>query len=346
MRASVIVITRNRSHSIAETLEALSRQDHPDFEVLVIDSSDGDEKERTAKLAAQFGAKHVHEPRRGQALARNTGIPLATGEVIAFTDDDCIPAKDWLAKNVQNFFDPAIWACTGRVVKHNDGEVSQLFEEVAGQDLGGERRVFTRADIQFGVGVLLANATKVFAKHMKSSAPAPWCLGHGSSMAFRRRVFEQYGGFDQRFGWGCPFGGCEDIEVLYRPLKAGHATVYEPSAVVQQNHRFTAEEVFRTRYVYSYAGAGFMKAHRKDALMVFMFYGRLLQLLIKSAQYKLLGDGKLAQSFGSDLRGFLDGWTAYRKYVRENRSTWASPATPAIPPVTARSDGRETSTAH
>ena len=320
MRASVIVITRNRSHSISETLEALSKQDHSDYKVLVIDSSDGAEKEATSKLVAQFGAEYFHEPRRGQALARNTGIPLASGEVIAFTDDDCIPAKDWLSKKVQNFSDPTIWACTGRVVKHSDGDASQLFEEVAGQDLGGERRVFTQQDIHFGPGMLLANATKVFAKHMKSSAPVPWCLGHGSSMAFRREAFRQNGGFDERYGWGCPLGGCEDIEILYRTLKAGQKTAYEPAAVVRHKHRFTAEEVFKTRYIYSYGGAGFMRQNQKDMLMVFMFYGRLLQLLIKSAQYKLLGKKELAKSFGSDLRGYLDGWKSYRKFARVSRT--------------------------
>lgn len=321
MRASVIVITRNRSHSIGETLEALAKQDHPDCEVLVIDSSDGAEKEQTEKLVGQFGAqfKYVHEPRRGQALARNTGIPLTTGEVVAFTDDDCIPARDWLSKKVQNFSDPAIWACTGRVVKHQDGDASQLFEEVAGQDLGPERRVFTKADLDFGPGVLLANVTKVFAKHMKSGAPVPWCLGHGSSMSFRREAFRQIGGLDERYGWGQPFGGCEDIEIFFRTLKSGHKLVYEPAAVVRHKHRFTAEEVFRTRYIYSYAGAAFMRAQKADALMVFQFYGRLLQLLIKTAQFKITGKKDLAKSFGSDLRGFLDGWKSYRQYARLSR---------------------------
>jgi hypothetical protein len=54
--------------------------------------------------------------------------------------------------------------------------------------------------------------------------------------------------------------------------------------------------------------------------MFFMFHGRLLQLIIKTAQYKVLGKTDLARSFGSDLRGFLDGWSAHRKFAKENRS--------------------------
>lgn len=320
MRASVIVITRNRADSIPEALQALARQNYPDFEVLVVDSSDSTEKEKTEAAVKLGGAKYIFEPRRGQALARNSAIPKTTGEIVAFTDDDCIPEPDWLAQKVKNFSDPTVWACTGRVIQHDAGGASGLFEEVAGQDLGGEKRVFVKSDLAFGLGFLLANVMKVFAKHMKSRAPVPFGIGHGSSMAFRREAFRTNGAFDERYGGGSPLGGCEDIEILYRTLKSGHSVVYEPAAVVRHKHRFLAEEVFKTRYVYSYAGAAFMRQNQNDALMVFMFYGRLLQLVIKSAQYKLMGKKDLAKSFGSDLRGYLDGWKAYRKFARFSRT--------------------------
>jgi glycosyltransferase involved in cell wall biosynthesis len=334
MRSSVIVITRNRSASIPETLQAISESACPDFELLVVDSSEGSEKENTARRVKDYGAKYIYEPRRGQSLARNTGLAQAGGEIIAFTDDDCIPARDWLANKVRNFSDAAVWGCSGRVVQHSREGAADLFEEVAGQDLGTERRVYTRNDIGFGIGMLLANATKVFAKHMKSSAPVPWCIGHGSSMAFRREVFERIGGLDERFGGGAPLKGCEDIEMFYRILKSGHTVVYEPTAVVRHKHRLSAEEVFKTRYIYSHSGAAMMRHYRKDPLMFFMFYGRLLQLVIKSAQYRLLRKTELARSFASDLRGFLDGWSAHRRLAKDRD---AQPRKLALLPQTAPS---------
>src|ERR1051325_7495623 len=99
---------------------------------------------------------------------------------------------------------------------------SNLFEEVAGQDLGPERRMFTKQDLDFGFGILLANVGKVFAKHMKNRAPAPWSIGHGSSTSFRREAFQKLGGFDARFGGGAPLKACDDTEMFYRILKAGH----------------------------------------------------------------------------------------------------------------------------
>ena len=317
MRTSVVVITRNRANFIGEAFEAITQQNHPDFDIIVVDSSTGADREKTEQLARQYGIKYVAEPRRGQALARNRGIASASGELIAFTDDDCVPARDWLAQTVKNFSDPLVWICTGRVRQHSHGDAADLFEEVAGQDLGGERRMFGPEDIRFSLGFVLSNVTKVFAKHLKSGAPAPFGIGHGSSMAFRRVALEKLSGFDERFGGDSIIKyAIEDIELFYRALKSGHKIVYEPLASVRHKHKLSAEEVFKTRYIYSYTGAALLWEHRNSPKMLFMFCGRLVQLLLKCAQYKILGKQKLAQSFGSDLRGFLDGWSAYRKFAR------------------------------
>lgn len=332
MRATIIVCTRNRSGSISETLESLARLEGGDFDILIVDSSDDMDKEQTAELAKKFGAKYVHEPRRGLSIARNTGIAAASGEIIAFTDDDCVPEKDWLAQKIKNYSNPDVWACTGRVIQQHTGGASDLFEEVAGQDLGPEKRVFNPADVRGGIGFLLSNIGKVFAKHMKSRAPAPFGIGHGSSLSFRREFFAKTGGCDERFGAGAPFKGCDDLEMLYRVLKSGHSIIYEPTAIVRHKHRLTsdaetsstirnlvetsAEEVYKTRYIYSFAGAAMLREFRSDLPMRFMFYGRLLQLLIKSAQYKLTAKPELARSFAADLRGFLDGARAHKEFLQ------------------------------
>jgi glycosyltransferase involved in cell wall biosynthesis len=317
MRASIIVITRNRSNYIEETFAALRAQNANDFEIIVVDSSGENERKTTTKLAAKYEIRYIYEPRHGQALARNVGVTHASGDIIAFTDDDCVPAHDWLAKQLEIFSNPSIWACTGRVIQHNREGAADLFEEVAGQDLGTLRRSFFPADTRLSFSFLSDNVLKVFAKHMKSDAPVPFGIGHGSSMSFRREVFKQIGDFNVMFGNSVVKYAIEDIELFYRILKAGHSILYEPAAVVSHKHKLTAEEVFKTRYIYSYSGAALMWKYRRDTRMSFLFWGRLLQLLIKNVQYKIQRRTHLAKSFGFDLRGFLDGWAACRQLVKQ-----------------------------
>ncbi|MCX6927976.1 MAG: glycosyltransferase, partial [Verrucomicrobia bacterium] len=278
MRASIIVCTRDRADSIVETFEALAALEPAGTEIVVVDTSKGKEKEKTFQLAKRFGARYVHEPRSGLSLARNTGIANATGDIIAFTDDDCIPAPDWLAHKVRVLSAPTVWGCTGRVVQHSSAGACDLFNEVAGQDLGPERREFTRQNLEFGLGMFFSNVAKIFAKHMKSRAPGPWSIGHGSSMAFRREVFDRVGKFDERLGGGAPLKSCDDTEMFYRVLKSGHRIIYEPAAVVRHKHGLDNQDVYKTRYGYSFGGAAFMWEYKHDPLMFVMFWGRLVQL--------------------------------------------------------------------
>jgi GT2 family glycosyltransferase len=114
--------------------------------------------------------------------------------------------------------------------------------------------------------------------------------------------------------------------MFYRVLKSGHRIIYEPAAVVRHKHGLDNEDVFKTRYGYSFGGAAFMWEHKRDPLMFVMFWGRLLQLVLKTAQYKLLRKKDLAASFGSDLRGFLEGWALCRKMAKARPVPAGKPA--------------------
>jgi glycosyltransferase involved in cell wall biosynthesis len=318
MKVSVIVVTRNHSSYLAGALQALSLQNYSDFEIIVVDSSNGVEQSKSADLAARHGAKYVFEQRRGVAIARNAGLPFCTGDIIAYTDDDCLPKENWLSRIVSNYADLEVWACSGRVIPYRREDAADLFEEVAGQDLGEVRRIFTPQDVTFSFRKLVANAGKVFAKHLKSKGFAPWCVGHGSSMSFRKAALEQLGGFDNRLGGGAVLHAGEDIDIHYRILKSGHSITYDPTAVVRHNHhRTNMEDVYYTRYFYTFAGTAIMAQYWKDPLMFFSLCGRFIQLLIKFTQYNLTGRKELARVFKEDLRGMRDGIAAQKKNPRD-----------------------------
>jgi glycosyltransferase involved in cell wall biosynthesis len=96
---SVIVPTRARLAQLERCLEALAAQDYPTdrFEVLVVnDGSPPLPAEVLRRFEARLRLRSIDQPWGGPASARNTGIREAGGRFLAFTDDDCAPAPDWL----------------------------------------------------------------------------------------------------------------------------------------------------------------------------------------------------------------------------------------------------------
>jgi glycosyltransferase involved in cell wall biosynthesis len=93
-KVSVVVATYNGQRTIESCLDSLSRLNYPHYEIIVVDDGSTD---LTPQLVAKFPqARYLRQTNSGLSVARNTGIGVATGEVVAFTDDDCRPDGDWL----------------------------------------------------------------------------------------------------------------------------------------------------------------------------------------------------------------------------------------------------------
>ncbi len=99
---SVIIPVFNDAHRLQICLEALGNQTYPEnlYEVIVVDNGSDEAVEKIVGHFAQ--ASVIVENRPGSYAARNKGIALAGGEIIAFTDADCIPGTDWIKKGVFN----------------------------------------------------------------------------------------------------------------------------------------------------------------------------------------------------------------------------------------------------
>src|SRR5947208_6862714 len=103
-RVSVCVCTFNRAERLGETLAALQAMDGPsacDVEILVVDNNSSDDTRAIVEDAAgrgPFRVEYVFEPRQGKSFALNTAMERARGDVIALTDDDVIPSRQWLAR--------------------------------------------------------------------------------------------------------------------------------------------------------------------------------------------------------------------------------------------------------
>ncbi|RLE53876.1 MAG: hypothetical protein DRJ30_06230 [Candidatus Methanomethylicota archaeon] len=100
IRISVVIITYNSANSLEPLLISLRRQTLLPDEIIVVDGGSRDE---TVKIAKKFDCKIHIEPVKIRAKARNLGVQVASGEILAFIDSDCIPERDWLENLVRNF---------------------------------------------------------------------------------------------------------------------------------------------------------------------------------------------------------------------------------------------------
>ena len=226
---TVVVCTRDRPELLARCLEGLAAQVPPPAEVLVVDNAPSDD--RTAKLAAESGARYVEEPCPGLDFARNRALREASGEVLAFVDDDVVPDVGWLEGVRAVWRDhPDAGAMTGQVLPYELVTASQVAFERRGGFRGGNAQVRYEGLDRPGDPVY---------------PYGPGMFGAGCNMAVRRDVARRLGGFDEALDTGPPLPGGGDIDLFHRVLRAGFPLVYEPRAVVFHRHRRADDALLR-----------------------------------------------------------------------------------------------------
>ena len=136
---SVVVATLNRPQLLDRCLEALANQTLPRsaYEIIVVDDGPHSETEsvvsewrrRVPSLAVRYlRSTHMHGP----AAARNLGWRAAGGAVIAFTDDDCIPAREWLREGLNALVEAHVGAAWGRILVPVSAQPTDWERNVAG----------------------------------------------------------------------------------------------------------------------------------------------------------------------------------------------------------------------
>jgi cellulose synthase/poly-beta-1,6-N-acetylglucosamine synthase-like glycosyltransferase len=247
-RASVVVPTAmSRPEELRRCVRSLADLDYPDYEVIVVDN-------RAAGTAPVDlpGVRVVRETRPGTSAARNKGLAEATGEIVAFTDDDVEVDRRWLRALGERFAQaPKPAAVTGLVVPAELETPAQIFFEQSGSgpDRGYDALTFEREGrFQIKRSNLKDGGELVHSLYQTGE------LGLGSNMAFRASVLRAAGGFDEALGPGTPAVAGEDLEVLVGLLATGERLAYEPGAVVHHTHRATMAELERQLHGY---GVGF-----------------------------------------------------------------------------------------
>jgi glycosyltransferase involved in cell wall biosynthesis len=269
---SVAICTRDRVATLNRCLDSvLPLQRKYGFELLVIDNAPSDDT--TAKLVKRSSpARYVWERRPGLDFARNRAWMEATGDLIAYLDDDVVVDSGWFAGLEEAWGENSDAAgFTGLVMPlRMDTTAQVLFEKRNGFRRGFDKNRFGR---EMPGNPLYPCGAGIF--------------GAGCNMAFRRDVLRDIGGFDEALDTGAPLPGGGDLDIFYRIIRAGHVVVYEPSYMVFHEHRASESGLRRQYYTW---GLGFMafveKSYRNDPpqrarfrrLVIWWIRDQLLQL--------------------------------------------------------------------
>jgi GT2 family glycosyltransferase len=194
---SVVVPTRNRAaHAIACARDLLLARGLQ--EVVFVDQSDDRATEEGLRALGDPRVQCIRSELRGATNGRNVGIDATKGEVIAFTDDDCRVAPDWIERIADIFrSDSDAAVVCGRVRLPDDLRTKGFAIEFEGKVRDYHHR-FPPADGDWGIT---------------------------ANLAARREVFERLGKFDPYLGPGAPLLCGEEPDLLFRVLKAGMKVV-------------------------------------------------------------------------------------------------------------------------
>jgi glycosyltransferase involved in cell wall biosynthesis len=179
------------------------------FEVIIVDNGSSDD---TRLVLERFGEEATFPFRAlsclklGASSARNIGWRAARGSIVAFTDDDCYPAPDFVDCAVEAMADGELGFVGGRIVLHDPNDLPvTIYDETAPKSVA--RQSMIRAGSFQGANLLV-----------------------------RKLVLEEVGGFDENLGAGTPFP-CEDIDLVQRISMEGWPGRFDPRPMVAHHHR-------------------------------------------------------------------------------------------------------------
>ncbi|MFH1249405.1 MAG: glycosyltransferase [archaeon] len=207
----VAVCTHNRKQHLLQTIKAFNKIKRKNFKLAIIDSSD-QELIKNEKKGIDF---YLHMPdKKPLSIKRNIAINKIDSSLILFTDDDCIPSKNWVNEITSPFKDDRVMCVTGKTIPSEEFKKSNYERIFTFDNLGNNKREIIK---HFGLHNL-------------------WKVGHGNNMAFRTSVFKEIRLFDESLGVGSPINAGEDVDMFYRIYKKGHKIIFNPNAIIIHKH--------------------------------------------------------------------------------------------------------------
>jgi GT2 family glycosyltransferase len=217
-RISVVICTYNGNRTISDAFRALQQVEYPNFEVIVVD--DGSTEPVTA-TAEDYGYRLIRTKNKGLSNARNIGWQAATGDIVAYLDDDAYPDPHWLSYLAAAFRGSNHVAIGGpNIPPPGDGWIADCIANAPGGP----------------VHVLLSDQK---AEHIP-----------GCNMAFRKSALEAINGFDAQFRTAG-----DDVDICWQLQQRGWTIGFHPSAVVWHHRRNSVRTYWKQQRGYGRAEA-------------------------------------------------------------------------------------------
>ncbi len=218
---SVIICAYNAEATIKDCLRSLTKLNYPNYEIIVV--NDGS-RDRTGEIAKEFNnIILINQKNQGLATARNVGIAIAKGEIIAFTDSDCMVDPDWLTYLIAKFINTGLVAIGGVNLPPLNDQINSIPACVAVSP-GRPTHVLLNDQI---------------AEHIP-----------GCNMAFRREALQAIGGFDPQF-----HAAGDDVDICWRLQDQGEQIGFAPGALVWHFCRNTVGAYLKQQRGYGKAEA-------------------------------------------------------------------------------------------
>jgi GT2 family glycosyltransferase len=291
---SAVICTRNRGDKIASAVKSVLACDYPSFDLTIIDQST-DDLTRDAVQALGVDAsklRYVHSTEPGLSRAYNNGVRRSTGELLVFTDDDCLVEPDWITNIVKAF------------EAEPDGDL--LYGQVIAAGSGA-------GDVDLTPALHLDAPERL----AKGEGFKVW--GMGANFAARRRLFERAGYFDEMLGGGGPLWSSQDYDLEFRAYRAGCVILLRPEVFIRHDGRREAEDWPKLLTAYgSGDGAFYMKHVRcRDPLALWLL---TKQLGLGSAKWVVKRALRRKDNNIFYLKGVVRGARASFKYGVDRRT--------------------------
>ncbi|MBU0492665.1 MAG: glycosyltransferase [Chloroflexi bacterium] len=221
---SIIIPAYNARAVIGDAIAGCLAQDYAgEVEVIVVDDGSTDD---TGAVVQRYPVRYVWQANSGPATARNAGWRRARGEIVFFTDADCVPEPAWVSRLVRWFADEAVGGAGGTYgIRNPENLLAACVHE------------------------------EIVQRHQRMPRQVDY-LG-GFNAAYRRRVLEQVEGFDE----GYRTASAEDNDLSYRVKKLGYTLVFDAEARVAHLHPTALPRYLRRQADHGYWTMKLYRAH-------------------------------------------------------------------------------------